>query len=182
MKVLAGTKDDAAGEAFDKGGKMLGLAYPAGKIIDDLAKEGDKNKYEFPIGLRHSKDGFMSFSGVKTALRQFIENENNDINDQQVLKDVCASYQEAIVQAIKVKTQEVLTKYQLPKETPLVLGGGVACNSRLRAVLKALRHLNVAPSFCTDNGAMIANYAQRTPGKNISYPDCLSLDARSRFV
>ena len=57
MRVLAGTKDDAAGEAFDKGGKMLGLAYPAGKIIDDLAKEGDNTKYEFPIGLKHSKDG-----------------------------------------------------------------------------------------------------------------------------
>jgi len=186
IKIIASTKDDAAGEAFDKGGKMLGLDYPAGKIIDDLAKDGDRLRYTFPIGLHHSKDGKMSFSGVKTSLRNFIEKNNIVISDKssQVMKDVCASYQEAIVQAIVSKTKEVINLSEEHKSLPLVLGGGVACNSRLRAEIKShfpQVHI-VHPKYCTDNGAMIANYASRTIKNQFPFPESLKLDARSRFI
>ena len=184
--ILASTKDDAAGEAFDKGGKMLGLEYPAGKIIDGLAKAGDRLKYSFPIGLHHSKDGKMSFSGLKTSLRHFIDKNNLIIGDTttELMKDVCASYQEAIVQAIVSKTKEVINLNTDYKNLPIVLGGGVACNSRLREEIKhnfSQVHI-VHPKYCTDNGAMIANYASRTPENNFPFPECLKLDARSRFV
>ncbi len=186
MKVIASTKDDAAGEAFDKGGKMLGLDYPAGKIIDELAKDGDLKKYSFPIGLQHSKDAKMSFSGVKTSLRNFIEKNNLEIENKksQMMKDVCASYQEAIVQAIVSKTKEAINLVEQENSLPLVLGGGVACNSRLRHQLKEnFQNIHIVhPNFCTDNGAMIANYASRTPENNYPYPESLKLDARSRFI
>ena len=185
FKIIASTKDDAAGEAFDKGGKMLGLDYPAGKIIDELSKQGDPTKYKFPIGLLGSKDAKMSFSGVKTSLRNFIEKNNVEVGNKesQLMKDVCASYQEAIVQAILSKTKEAIALSSDP-HIPLVLGGGVACNSRLREVLKEKfsQVKCVAPQFCTDNGAMIANYASRTFDYRISFPESLTLDAKSRFI
>jgi N6-L-threonylcarbamoyladenine synthase len=185
FKIIASTIDDAAGEAFDKGGKMLGLAYPAGKVIDTLAKDGDQKKYSFPIGLKHSKDGKMSFSGVKTSLRTFIEKNKIKIGDEssQMMKDVCASYQEAIVQAILHKTKEVINI--LPNSAlPIVLGGGVASNSRLRELLtNSFNNVHIVdPKYCTDNGAMIANYASRTKDNNITYPESLKLDARSRYL
>jgi len=185
FKILASTKDDAAGEAFDKGGKLLGLDYPAGKIIDKLAKNGDPKKYSFPIGLRYSKDGMMSFSGVKTALRTCIDKIGHETvySSPSLLADICAGYQEAIVQAILHKTNEVCSNLN-DGNISLVLGGGVACNSRLREVLKSnfeKLHI-VAPEYCTDNGAMIANYASRTPENNVNYPKSLKLDAKSRFV
>ena len=185
FNIISSTKDDAAGEAFDKGGKMLGLDYPAGKIIDDLARQGDRNKYSFPIGLKNSKDGKMSFSGVKTALKNFIQKNNVDLGNKESsqMKDICASYQEAIVQAITLKTKEVLSLIK-NNNVPIVLGGGVACNSRLRSVLKdSFDDVHcVLPKFCTDNGAMIANYAARTSQKCYQYPDSLKIDARSRYI
>ena len=184
FKVISSTVDDAAGEAFDKGGKLLGLTYPAGREIDERSKKGNKQKYSFPIGLKHSKDGKMSFSGVKTSLRRLVETTPNILKDQNEINDVCASYQEAIVQAINLKTKEVLNLIDRSNDLPLVLGGGVACNSRLRAVLKEnfSNVFLVKPSFCTDNGAMIANYAARTPEHSIKFPECLAIDARNRFV
>ena len=187
--MISSTVDDAAGEAFDKGGKLLGLSYPAGREIDERSKEGNKQKYSFPIGLKHSKDGKMSFSGVKTSLRRLTETTPQILNfdrsnDQNEINNVCASYQEAIVQAINLKTKEVLNLIDKSNELPLVLGGGVACNSRLSAVLKEnfSNVFLVKPSFCTDNGAMIANYAARTPEHSINYPKCLTIDAKNRFV
>ncbi|EQC47392.1 tRNA (adenosine(37)-N6)-threonylcarbamoyltransferase complex transferase subunit TsaD [Bacteriovorax sp. Seq25_V] len=189
FEILGSTIDDAAGEAFDKGGKLMGLGYPAGRIIDDYAKKGDPEKYEFPIGLRGSKDANLSFSGVKTALRQFLENnpelyvtdENRD-NLTQAHLDVCASYQEAIVKALKLKLKYALKK--VGAKLPIVVGGGVACNSRLRSALnESFQNVHfVEPKFCTDNGAMIANYALRIQGDAIEYPETLNLDARSRFI
>ena len=185
FNIIASTKDDAAGEAFDKGGKILGLPYPAGKFIDEIAKEGDLEKFSFPIGLKGSKDGKMSFSGLKTSLRNFVEKSNVEKgnSNSQLMRDICASYQEAIVTAIKEKTKEVLSLLDI-KEIPLVLGGGVACNSRLRKVLMdTFNNVNcVAPQFCTDNGAMIANYAARTYMNRIPYPQSLTLDAKSRVI
>jgi len=184
FKVLSSTVDYAAGEAFDKGGKLMGLAYPAGREIDERAKKGNRNSYKFPIGLKNSKDGRMSFSGVKTSLRRLIESTPGLLNSEENLNDVCASYQEAIVEAISLKTSEVLNMISLEGPPPLVLGGGVACNSRLREVLQQNFEnvYLVRPQFCTDNGAMIANYASRTPENKISFPDCLSIDAKNRFI
>lgn len=181
--VLGNSIDDAAGEAFDKGGKLLGLGYPAGKIIDEKAVCGDHKKYTFPISMLDSGDATLSFSGVKTALRNFIEDHPENTF---LLEDVCASYQYAIVEALSRKLQVALdiafkhTGYDLP----IVVGGGVACNSALRNTLnKKFSNVHfVAPKYCTDNGAMIAHYALRTYHQALPFPDCLLLDARGQFV
>lgn len=191
VEVLGSTIDDAAGEAYDKGGKLMGLGYPAGRIIDDLAKEGDHTRFEFPVGLKGSKDCNLSFSGVKTALRTFLDKNPDyyvkspeDIN--QDTKDICASYQHAIVSALKLKLRYAIEKAgELGlKNLPIVVGGGVACNSYLRKVLKEKyqKVYFVEPKYCTDNGAMIANYAYRNFDKRIEYPETLGIDARSRFI
>jgi N6-L-threonylcarbamoyladenine synthase len=187
FELLGTTIDDAAGEAFDKGGKVLQLGYPAGKIIDQLAKDGDAYKYSFPIGLKQSANADLSYSGVKTSLRQFIEKNNLPSSDSSEMRDICASYQEAIVQALKLKARYALKKArQLTNGSlPIVIGGGVACNSRLREVFQTTYkdvHI-VSPMYCTDNGAMIANYALRSFHQNkINHPDSLWIDAKSRVV
>lgn len=187
FEILGSTIDDAAGEAFDKGGKIMGLGYPAGRIIDDFAKLGDASKFEFPIGLKTSKDANLSYSGVKTSLRQLLENNKelyvSDINHlTQDQYDVCASYQEAIVQALNLKLKFALEK--AGGNLPIVVGGGVACNSRLRKVLvdNYKNVFFVAPKYCTDNGAMIAGYALRTLNDAVNFPETLEMDARNRFV
>jgi len=191
MEILGSTIDDAAGEAFDKGGKLAGLGYPAGRIIDDLSKKGDPKKYEFPIGMRGSADCNLSYSGVKTSLRQFLEkNPEHLVKEDTILEqkhfDMCASYQHAIVSALKLKMKYALkaTREKMGRDLPIVVGGGVACNSYLRETLtKSFKNVSfVSPKYCTDNGAMIANYALRTSATSVAYPESLTLDARSRFI
>ncbi len=189
FEVLGTTIDDAAGEAFDKGGKLMGLGYPAGKLIDELAQKGDPTYIDFPIGLKKSADANLSFSGLKTSLRNWIEShpEVDLKNEPETLAHVCASYQGAIVRALDLKLRYAFKKAReltALKELPLVLGGGVACNSGLREHLKnKYRDVYlVSPRYCTDNGAMIANYALRTIEESIPYPECLALDARGRFI
>lgn len=187
FKILGSTIDDAAGEAFDKGGKLLGLGYPAGQIIDDRAKKGDPQKYSFPIGLKASADARLSFSGLKTALRVFIENNPTLIEDENELNNICASYQKAIVDALCLKLKYAFKKVKEQYNIhglPLVVGGGVACNSAIReAIQKKYKNSHfVAPKFCTDNGAMVANYALRIHEKAVAFPDCLMTDARGRFI
>ncbi len=180
FKILGSTIDDAAGEAFDKGGKLMGLGYPAGRIIDDMAKLGDKNAYDFPIGLKSSGDCKLSYSGLKTFLRHMIEKDNS-VLEKENINNLCASYQKAIVDALSLKLRYAL---EGNNNLPIVVGGGVACNSALRNELKE-KYNNVhfvAPKFCTDNGAMIANYALRTPENLLNFPDCLQIDARGRFI
>jgi N6-L-threonylcarbamoyladenine synthase len=193
FKILGGTIDDAAGEAFDKGGKLLGLGYPAGVIIDRYASWGDQNKYAFPIGMKQDTTPTMSFSGVKTAARVFKEKNADKFKEsypeffekdpnEQFLYDVCASYQKAIVDALSLKLKRA--KELIDMDLPIVVGGGVACNSALRREIK-MKHKNVhfvKPEFCTDNGAMIANYALRNLANAVAFPDCLELDARGRFI
>lgn len=185
--VLGTTIDDAAGEAFDKGGKLLGLGYPAGRIIDDFGKLGDPKKYEFPIGLKNSANSDLSYSGVKTSLRQFIEKNPELLTSQDDMNNICASYQWAIVAALKLKLKYAIKKSKELGfvDLPTVVGGGVACNSHLREEI-ARSYKNsffVKPQFCTDNGAMIANYALRTFGINkVDFPECLELDAKGRFL
>jgi N6-L-threonylcarbamoyladenine synthase len=187
MEVLGTTLDDAAGEAFDKGGKLLGVGYPAGKMIDDLSKNGDRKKFDFPISYLRDRPGKMSYSGLKTALRVKLHKMNED-EIKTELSNLAASYQEAIVQTLKIKTNEIIEKVlNLNSKTfqfPIVIGGGVACNSRLRTVMQEnFRHVHfVAPQFCTDNAGMIANWASKVPELRIDFPNCLSIDAQSRFV
>lgn len=184
FEIIGNTIDDASGEAFDKGGKILGLGYPAGKIIDDLAKGGDKNKFQFPISHLKADEANLSFSGVKTALRNFWEDEKNH---QEKMEDICASYQHAIVFALtkKLKTAlKIATEKTGKKHLSIVVGGGVACNSYLRdQVTNNFKDAHfVEPRFCTDNGAMIANLGLRTFHQALSFPECLTLDARGQFV
>lgn len=174
--ILGGTKDDAAGEAFDKAAKMLNLGYPGGKIIDDLAKKGDPTRYEFPIGLKNVASCDLSFSGVKTAIRNF-SMENPKLSIQE-LSDVCASYQNAIISALVLKCG-----YANRENLPIVVGGGVACNSFLREQFpKKFKEVHfVPPKYCTDNGSMIANYALLAQELAVPYPDCLKLDCKGSF-
>jgi N6-L-threonylcarbamoyladenine synthase len=187
MEVLGNTLDDAAGEAFDKGGKLLGVGYPAGRIIDDLAKTGDPKRYTFPISYMRDRPGKMSYSGLKTALRVKLEKMTKE-EIQTDLNDICAGYQEAIVQTLRVKAEEIvekiLNKSLKTFDTPIVIGGGVACNSRLKTVMeKHFKNVHVVkPIYCTDNAGMVANWAARVPELSVSYPECLALDARNRFV
>ncbi len=183
--VMGSTIDDAAGEAFDKGGKLMGLGYPAGKVIDDLAKTGDKSKFDFPIGLKSSADARLSFSGLKTAMRLKLEKHPELLASPN--PDLCASYQDAIVKALLLKARYAISsikeKFKV-KDFPIVIGGGVACNSELRSAFK-LKYPNthiVQPKYCTDNGAMIANYALRINSQAIPYPECLELDSRGRYI
>lgn len=197
FRILGTTIDDAAGEAFDKGGKLMGLGYPAGALIDRLAKQGDAQAFDFPVGLRSSKDARLSFSGLKTSLRTTLEKRPELIYtgdyDQapelasQQLKDLCASYQGAIVEALQMKLyfarEQALSLVGKNTRLPIVVGGGVACNSGLRAGFAKFDDVYfVLPQFCTDNGAMIAHYGLRSSQYAVSFPDCLSLDAQGRTL
>lgn len=187
MEVLGTTLDDAAGEAFDKGGKLLGVGYPAGRIIDDLAKTGDRKKFDFPISYLRDRPGKMSYSGLKTALRVKIQKMTPE-EVKAELPHLCAGYQEAIVQTLRIKAQEIIEKILNQKvngfTTPIVIGGGVACNSRLREIMQeSFKNVHVVkPLYCTDNAGMIANWAARVPDLKVNFPECLALDAQSRFV
>jgi len=184
FEILGNTIDDAAGEAFDKGGKLLGLGYPAGKIIDDLAKTGDPKKISFPVSLLDKNEAHMSFSGLKSALRLFIEQGKNQ---SEKMEDICASYQHAIIEAFMKKlvvAKNIFTQKTKLSNFPIVVGGGVACNSYLRSQLSHMDQniLFVAPRFCTDNGAMVANLGLRSYASRIHFPECLNLDAKNLLV
>ncbi|MCB9639919.1 MAG: tRNA (adenosine(37)-N6)-threonylcarbamoyltransferase complex transferase subunit TsaD [Myxococcales bacterium] len=156
-KHLGSTRDDAAGEAFDKAAKMLGLGYPGGVYIDRLAQQGDARRFSFPRAML--KQGLdFSFSGLKTACRTELASLEQPLDDQ-TLADFCASYQEAIVDVLWQKVERALEQEGLDQ---LVLTGGVAANSRLRAFFQQrcdeTQRKLFLPSkrFCTDNAAMIA--------------------------
>jgi N6-L-threonylcarbamoyladenine synthase len=157
-ELLGSTRDDAAGEAFDKGAKLLGLPYPGGVAIDKLAKAGDPRAVRFPKAVVKGADLAFSFSGLKTALLHHVK--KHGVPEGQGLADLCASYQEAIVGALVQKAVRAARRFQLPT---LVLAGGVAANSRLRAAAAEaaagyddLRLVLPTVKLCTDNAAMIA--------------------------
>jgi len=150
---LGHTRDDAAGEAFDKGARLLGLPYPGGPEVAKLAATGNPAAISFPRALPARTEADFSFSGLKTALATYLREQPTPN-----LPDVCASYQEAIVDALVAKTVLALQRHGF---RDLVVAGGVAANRRLREKLEAAlppgTALHVpAPRFCTDNGAMIA--------------------------
>ena len=177
--ILGRTLDDAPGEAFDKGGKLLGIGYPGGKEIDNLAEKArDKKAHSFPIGLASSRNATLSFSGVKTALRLFVE--KNPTTLERDLPSVCYAYREAIVGALLTKARfayKEALKITGQKQLPFVVGGGVASNLRLRTLWpKNFPDTRlVAPRFCTDNGAMIATLGLRTLEKASPFPHSLNL-------
>jgi N6-L-threonylcarbamoyladenine synthase len=165
--VLGTTLDDAAGEAFDKGARLLGLGYPGGAAIDRLAREGDPDAYSFPVARAGGLD--FSFSGLKTALLYAV----HDLEPEELERrraDFAASYQRAIVRALVERTEEAVRQTGLEK---VAVVGGVAANSELRA---ALPESGAAPlELCTDNAAMIASAARyATP---VPFPEYLALDA-----
>jgi N6-L-threonylcarbamoyladenine synthase len=166
-QVLARTLDDAAGEAFDKGARMLGLGYPGGAALEALASDGDPQAYDFPSG--RSED--FSFAGLKTAL--LYKTRAVDVEDAQVRANLAASYQRAIVEALARRAARALEQTGLQR---LALGGGVAANGVLRARLEALGvELYLPPlALCTDNAAMIASAARDV--EPIAYPGYLGLD------
>ncbi|HYQ81414.1 MAG TPA: tRNA (adenosine(37)-N6)-threonylcarbamoyltransferase complex transferase subunit TsaD [Anaeromyxobacteraceae bacterium] len=157
-RLLGQTRDDAAGEAFDKGAKLLGLPYPGGVAIDRLSRGGDRAAVRFPRAIVKGGPLEFSFSGLKTALLQHVRRQG--VPEGRTLSDLCASYQEAIVQALAQKLFRAARTLQLER---VVLSGGVAANGRLREVVSAraaeyegMRVFVPPPRLCTDNAAMIA--------------------------
>lgn len=156
-RIVGSTRDDAAGEAFDKIGKVLGLPFPGGPSIEREARGGNGSAFDFPRGLRHSGDLGFSFSGLKTAVR--LKVESFDCLTPEIVRDVAASAQEAIVDILLEKT---LSAVRETRPQHLYLAGGVAANGRLReAMEKGLSGAGVEvswprPEYCTDNAAMIA--------------------------
>ena len=162
--VLGTTLDDAAGEAFDKGARLLGLGYPGGRELDLLAREGDPEAYDFPVARVTGLD--FSFSGLKTALLYAVRKLSEDELAAR-RADLAASYQRAIVRAL-------VERIDATGARRVAVVGGVAANSELRA---SLPDAALAPlPLCTDNAAMIASAARYTDP--VPYPEYLSLDAR----
>jgi N6-L-threonylcarbamoyladenine synthase len=167
-RVLGTTVDDAAGEAFDKGARLLGLGYPGGAAIDRLAREGDPTAYDFPVARVPGLD--FSFSGLKTALLYAVRDlEPEELERRRA--DLAASYQRAIVRALVGRTREAAEQTGADR---IAVVGGVAANSELRA---SLPDAALAPlPLCTDNAAMIASAGRYI--EPVPYPDYLALDAR----
>jgi N6-L-threonylcarbamoyladenine synthase len=165
--VLGTTLDDAAGEAFDKGARLLGLGYPGGAAIDRLAREGDPTAFDFPVARVRGHD--FSFSGLKTALLYAVRKLAADELGRH-RADLAASYQHAIVEALVGKTLAAAEATGLER---IAVVGGVAANSELR---QAIPEATPAPlELCTDNAAMIASAARYRP--TVPYPQYLGLDA-----
>lgn len=160
---LGSTRDDAAGEAFDKVGKMLGLPYPGGPEVERGAVGGDSKRFDFPRAMLNSGDFAFSFSGLKTSVLYTLQKLGGlDAVDAATLADLCASFQAAVIEVLVAKAAKAARQC---REQTLTLSGGVACNKALRSALAkrcaadGLQLLAVAPEHSTDNAAMIARAA-----------------------
>ncbi|HEY7731796.1 MAG TPA: tRNA (adenosine(37)-N6)-threonylcarbamoyltransferase complex transferase subunit TsaD [Gaiellaceae bacterium] len=166
-RLLGTTLDDAAGEAFDKGARLLGLGYPGGAAIDRLARDGDADAHRFPVARVAGLD--FSFSGLKTALLYAVRDLDPDELERRK-PDLAASYQQAIVRALVGRLRQAAASTGLAR---LAVVGGVAANSALRAALPEAAFAPLA--LCTDNAAMIASAARYA--EPLPYPSYLGLDA-----
>jgi N6-L-threonylcarbamoyladenine synthase len=172
------TRDDAAGEAFDKVAKVLGLGYPGGQVIDELSQQGDPQRIRFPRAFLDKTRFDFSFSGIKTAVARYVSAEKEKTSK---VSDIAAAFQEAVVDVL---VQKGITAAQAKASEHLALVGGVAANRRLRELMtEAAKGAGIAvhvpnPELCTDNAAMIATmgYHQLNAGRNAS----LDLDVYSK--
>ncbi len=159
-ELLGRTRDDAAGEAFDKVAKLLGLPYPGGVVIDQLASTGNPEAIQFTRPMWTRKHYDFSFSGLKTAVLQHVE--ANGVPVGQDLSDLCASFQAAVVDVLVMKSMEASSKNRVPR---IVFSGGVASNSALRRVSaeegarRGVKIYFAPPRLCTDNAAMLGPIA-----------------------
>jgi N6-L-threonylcarbamoyladenine synthase len=182
--LLGGTRDDAAGEAFDKVAKMLNLGYPGGVVIDRLAAEGDPEAIRFPRPMLKDDNHEFSFSGLKTAVRNYIVACGLETITPDHLRNLAASFQEAVVEILVKKTIRAARQLGV---NALAVSGGVACNSRLRAYMQeqgSAAGLEVhlpPPVLCTDNAVMIAlaGFHRMSRGEVSSFP--FDMNATSRL-
>jgi len=177
LTPLGQTVDDAAGEAFDKVARLLGLGFPGGPAIDRLARSGDRAAVAFPRGMGTDPSYDVSFSGLKTAVARWVERHDGPVP----VADVCASFQEAVVDVLTAKAVRACRSYGVDH---LLIGGGVAANSRLRALAQercdaaGVRLRVPRPGLCTDNGAMVAALGARMVAAGV-LPSPLDLPADS---
>jgi N6-L-threonylcarbamoyladenine synthase len=163
-EIIGLTRDDAAGEAFDKIAKLIGLPYPGGPLIDKLAKTGNPKAFDFPRPMMQDDHYDFSFSGLKTSVRYYIHKEFPEGMPESVIPDFCASVQEAIVDVLVHKTVKAAREMGVES---IIIAGGVSANSRLREMMKVKAErfkINViapAMSFCGDNAAMIGFLAEK---------------------
>jgi N6-L-threonylcarbamoyladenine synthase len=182
--LLGQTLDDAAGEAFDKVAKMLGLGYPGGAAIERAARSGDGGKVLFPRALLSRGSLDFSFSGLKTSVALYVKKWREDGEGTAGVRteDIAASFQEAVIEVLVQKTLDAVDRVGV---SAVVVAGGVACNQSLReemgrrATEKGLRVYVPRPSYCTDNGAMIAFAGHQRIARGEASD--LSVDAKSRF-
>ena len=159
-KVVGNSLDDAAGEAFDKVGKMLGLSYPGGPEVEKAALKGDSKRFNFPRSMLNSGDLNFSFSGIKTSVLYKLKEIG--VPDKQTISDLCASFQAAVIEILVTKALNAAKLYNLSR---IALSGGVACNGSLRNLIKkkasegGVELFVVDKNYSTDNAAMIARAA-----------------------
>ena len=179
-RLLGQTVDDAAGEAFDKVGKLLGLPYPGGPNVDRMARQGDPRRFDFPRSMLDSGDFAFSFSGLKTAVRYLLPKLA-----ELPLPDLCASFQEAVVDVLVEKTVRAA---RATRQRVVALSGGVSCNSRLREKMRAacaaagLELLIAPPALSTDNAAMIGYVAALRLATGETSPLTADIDPNLRLV
>ena len=179
MRLLGETLDDAAGEALDKGARMLGLGFPGGPALQRAAQGGGRERYDFPVALKERDNLDFSFSGLKTSLLYKLKQLGEE-RSREELPHLAASYEAAVVEALARKLTRAADLHEAPA---VVVAGGVAANALLRRTLeKELARLGTKfvippPELCTDNAAMIGAAAPHTPA--VAYPYYLSLNARS---
>ncbi|MEW6157423.1 MAG: tRNA (adenosine(37)-N6)-threonylcarbamoyltransferase complex transferase subunit TsaD [Verrucomicrobiota bacterium] len=183
-RFLGGTIDDAAGECFDKVAKLIGLPYPGGPELDRLSDGGNPAAFEFPRPMRNEPNADFSFSGLKTSVRYFLRDRPEVLNDLQLVRDLCASVQAAIVDVLVTKTIRMARGMGVSCVTA---SGGVTCNRALRRELmagcaKAGLELRMAErSLCTDNAAMIGILAERKAMRGVG-PDDLDSEIRPGWM
>jgi N6-L-threonylcarbamoyladenine synthase len=184
MELLGQTRDDAAGEAYDKVAKLLGLGYPGGPILDRLAKEGDPKAVPLPRPMASRRTLAMSFSGLKTAVARHLEVEGLPESEAE-LADLAASFQAVVAELLVRKSLAACAQREIPR---LVLGGGVAANRGLRALAAERSEqvgvtLTIPPlASCTDNGAMIAYAGARKLARGERDDETLGVYSRSPLV
>ena len=180
-QLLGKTRDDAAGEAFDKVAKLLDIGYPGGVVIDRLARDGDPHAIGFPRPMLAEENFDFSFSGLKTAVLYYVQRMGGKPSPEAVC-DIVASFQAAVVDILVDKTFRAAARYQVPS---VIMAGGVAANSRLRSKMgEAAAHhkkriVIPSPVLCTDNAAMIAAAGAYRIGSVAAFP--FSMNALSRW-